>query len=118
MIASGLSQWTIIRSTQKEIAWPPLILLHCPDSVELTRSAHVAKSAYRIKTSITAVIRRGASERFKCLDGGSVLFLISGPDSAGMIEARYDNDSVFVFERDLDEASEQIEVEMAVASPS
>jgi hypothetical protein len=35
-----------------------------------------------------------------------------------MIEARYDDDHVFVFERDLDEASEQIEIEVAIASPS
>ena len=76
----------------------------------------MAKSAYRIKTSITAVIRRGASERFKCLDGGSVLIPISEPNSAGMIEARYEDDFVLVFERDLDEASEKIAIE--VASPS
>ena len=78
----------------------------------------MAKSAYRIKTSITAVIRRGASERFTSLDGGSVLFPLSGPDSAGMIEARYDNHYVLVFERDLHEASEQIEIEVAIGSPS
>ena len=76
----------------------------------------MAKSAYRIKTSITAVIRRGASERFKCLGGGSVLIPISEPNSAGMIEARYEDDFVLVFERDLDEASEKIAIE--VASPS
>jgi hypothetical protein len=115
MNASSFSQWTIIRA-QEKFAWPALIVLHSPVSGELTRSTHMARSAYRIKTSITAVIRRGASERFKCIDGGSVLFPISGPDSAGMIEARYDNDHVLVFERDLDEASEQIEIEAAIAS--
>ena len=73
-------------------------------------------SAYRIRTSITAMIRRGASERFKSLDGGAILIPISGPNSAGMIEARYENDSVLVFERDLDEASEQIELETAGSS--
>jgi hypothetical protein len=73
------------------------------------------KSAYRIKNSITAVIRQGASERFKCLNGGSILFPISGPDAAGMIEARYENDYVLVFERDLDEASERIEIEASAA---
>ena len=69
--------------------------------------------AYRIRNSITAVIRRGASERFKCINGGSILFPISGPNAAGMIEARYENDSVLVFERDLDEASERVEIEAA-----
>ena len=73
-------------------------------------------SAYRIRTSITAMIRRGASERFKSLDGGAILIPISGPNSAGMIEARYENDSVLVFERDLDEASEQIELETTGSS--
>jgi hypothetical protein len=74
-------------------------------------------SAYRINNSITAVIRRGARERFKCLDGGSILFPISGPNAARMIEARYENDIVLVFERDLDEATEQIEIEVVGASP-
>jgi hypothetical protein len=74
------------------------------------------KSAYRIRDSITAVVRQGASERFKCLNGGSILFPISGPDAAGMIEARYENDVVLVFERDLDEASERIEIEAASAA--
>lgn len=73
-------------------------------------------SAYRIRTSITAMIRRGASERFKSLNGGAILIPTSGPNSAGMIEARYENDSVLVFERDLDEASEQIELETAGSS--
>jgi hypothetical protein len=73
-------------------------------------------SAYRINNSITAVIRRGAGERFKSLDGGSILFPISGPNAAGMIEARYENDVVLVFERDLDEATEQIEIEAVGAS--
>lgn len=71
------------------------------------------KSAYRIKSSITAVIRQGASERFKCLNGGSIVVPVSGPNAAGMIEARYENDCVLVFERDLDEASERIEIEAA-----
>jgi len=69
--------------------------------------------AYRIRNSITAVIRRGASERFKCLNGGSILVPISGPNAAGMIEARYENDLVLIFERDLNEASERIEIEAA-----
>jgi hypothetical protein len=32
-----------------------------------------------------------------------------------MIEARYENDFVLVFERDLDEASERIEIEASAA---
>jgi hypothetical protein len=78
-------------------------------------SAHMPKSAYRIRNSVTAVIRQGASERFKCLEGGSIVFPISGPNVAGMIEARCENDFVLVFERDLDEASERIEIEVASA---
>ena len=78
----------------------------------------MSMSAYRIRSSITAVIRCGASERFKCLDGGSILFPISGPNAAGMIEARYEDDFVLVFERDLDEATEQIHIEVAGASSS
>ena len=76
----------------------------------------MSMSAYRIKSSITAVVRRGTSERFKCLDGGSIVFPVSGPNAAGMIEARYENDFVLIFERDLDEASEQIEIEAASSS--
>jgi hypothetical protein len=78
----------------------------------------MSMSAYRIRDSITAVIRRAASERFKCLDGGSILFPISGPNAAGMIEARYEDDFVLVFKRDLDEATEQIEIEAAGAPSS
>jgi hypothetical protein len=33
-----------------------------------------------------------------------------------MIEARYENDFVLVFERDLDNATEQIEIEVAGVS--
>jgi len=35
-----------------------------------------------------------------------------------MIEARYENDFVLVFERDLDEATEHIEIEVAGGSSS
>jgi len=73
-------------------------------------------SAYRIRNSITAVIRRGSSERFKNLDGGSILFPVTGPNAAGMIEARHENDFVLIFQRDLHNATEQIEVEVAGVS--
>jgi hypothetical protein len=86
------------------------------DSGDPARSAYMSISAYRIRNAITAVIRRGASERFKSLEGGSILFPISGPNAAGMIEARYENDFVLVFERDLDNATEEIKVEVAGAS--
>jgi hypothetical protein len=72
-------------------------------------------SAYRIKSSITAVILRGASERFQCLNGGSILIPMSGPDAAGMIEAKYEGDRVLVFKRDLTEACERIEIEAAAS---
>jgi hypothetical protein len=74
-------------------------------------------SAYRIIKSMTAVILRGTHERFECLDRGSILIPTSGPNSAGMIQAKHENDCVLVFERDLDEASERIEIE-AVSSSS
>jgi hypothetical protein len=35
----------------------------------------------------------------------------SEPDAAGLIEAKYEDGLVLVFERDLDEASEQIEID-------
>ena len=68
-------------------------------------------SAYRIKSSLTAVILRGTSERFQRLDCGTLLFALSEPDAAGMIEARCEGTLVRVFKRDLSEQSERIEIE-------
>ena len=63
------------------------------------------------------MIRRGTSERLKCLDGGVIVIPLSRPNGAGMIEAHCENQLVVVFERDLDEASDQIEIEMVSAPP-
>ena len=73
----------------------------------------MAISAYRIKSSITALILRGDRERLNCLKVGSLLIPTSGPDSAGMIMARFDQEIVQVFERDLEEGCEPIELQMA-----
>jgi hypothetical protein len=65
--------------------------------------------AYRIKSSLTAVILCGTSERFQCLNCGTILIPISEPNAAGMIEARREGNLVRVFKRDLSELSECIE---------
>ena len=67
--------------------------------------------AYRIKSSLTAVILRGTSERFQCLNSGAILIALSQPNAAGMIEARCEGTLVRVFKRDLSEQSERIEVD-------
>jgi hypothetical protein len=67
--------------------------------------------AYRIKSLLTAVILRGTSERFHCPTCGSILIPLSQPNAAGMIEARCEGNLVRVFERDLSEHSECIEIE-------
>ena len=41
------------------------------------------------------------------------MFPVTGPNAAGMIEARHENDFVLIFQRDLHNATEQIEVEVA-----
>jgi hypothetical protein len=66
---------------------------------------------YRIKSSLTAVILCGTSERFQCFNCGTILIPLSEPDAAGMIEARCEGNLVRVFERDLSEQSECIEIE-------
>jgi len=69
-------------------------------------------AAYRINSSLTAVILRGTSERFQCLNCGTILIPLSEPNAAGMIEARCDEGTlVRVFKRDLSERSERIEIE-------
>ena len=67
--------------------------------------------AYRIKSSLTAVILRGTSERFQCLNSGTILVALAEPNAAGMIEARCEDTLVRVFKRDLSEQSERIEIE-------
>jgi hypothetical protein len=72
------------------------------------------KAAYRLRHPITVVILRGTRGRFHRLNSRSILIPTSEPDAAGLIEAKYEDGLVQVFERDLDEASEQIEID---ASP-
>jgi hypothetical protein len=67
--------------------------------------------AYRIKGSLTAVILCGASERFQCLNCGTILIPLSEPNAAGMIDARCEGNLIRVFERDLSEQSECIGIE-------
>ena len=66
---------------------------------------------YRITQSITIMVERGRSEVFRSLERGSILIPKSEPNAAGMIEAAYEGDYILVFERDLEEASEPIQVE-------
>jgi hypothetical protein len=73
----------------------------------------MATSAYRIKSSITALIVRGDRERLHCLKVGDLLIPTSEPDSAGMIMARFEQETVQVFERDLEEGCEPIELQVA-----
>ena len=70
-------------------------------------------SAYRIKNAITALILRGDRERLHCLKVGDLLVPTSGPNSAGMIMARFAQETVQVFERDLEEGCELIEIQVA-----
>ena len=73
----------------------------------------MSMAAYRIKSSITAVALRGARETLQSLAGGGILTPISGPNAAGLIEAKYEDYHVLVFKRDLTEACERIEIEVA-----
>jgi hypothetical protein len=73
-------------------------------------------SVYRVLRSITAVLHRGTSERFKIIDGGSVLVSVSPPNAAGMLEVRFGDEFVMVFKRDLDDASERIETDSSCSS--
>jgi hypothetical protein len=74
-------------------------------------SINTVMPAYRIKSSLTAVILCGTSERFQCLNCGTILIPLSEPNAAGMIEARCEGNLVRVFERDLSEQSEYFEIE-------
>jgi hypothetical protein len=69
--------------------------------------------AYRIKASLTAVILRGTHERLQSLNSGTLLIPLSEPNGAGMIEARCEGCLVRVFERDLFERSEPVELAAA-----
>jgi hypothetical protein len=68
-------------------------------------------SAYRLTGSITALIARGNRERLGCLAPGSILIPTSPSDAAGMIAALCDSLFVRVFDRDIQEQTEHIEIE-------
>jgi hypothetical protein len=82
---------------------------HCLDAAWKMGST----KSYRIRDSITVVMLEGPHEVFRGVRIGSILIPTSGPDSAGMIEARYQGGLVRVFQRDLDEASDQVEADVA-----
>ena len=68
-------------------------------------------SAYRLTGAITALIAKDSRERLGCLAPGSILIPTSDTDAAGMIAAQCDSLSVRVFDRDIQEQTEQIEIE-------
>jgi len=69
--------------------------------------------AYRITFSMTVVVYQDSHERIRTLGPGVILIPASCVDRAGMIEATCNGNRVRVFERDLKERSERIEVETA-----
>ena len=68
-------------------------------------------SAYRLTGSITALIAHGSRERLGCLSPGSILIPTSDTDTAGMLAGLCDNVFVRVFDRDIKEQTEHIEIE-------
>ncbi len=68
-------------------------------------------SAYRLTGTITALIAKGSRERLGCLAPGSILIPTSNSDTAGMILALCDSLFVRVFDRDIQEQTEHIEIE-------
>ncbi len=73
-------------------------------------------SAYRLTGTITALIAKGSRERLGCLEPGSILIPTSNSDAGGMIAALCDSLFVRVFDRDIQEQTEQIEIETPDAS--
>lgn len=67
-------------------------------------------TGYRIRGSITAMVCRGTGERLQSLSNGSILIPVSQPNSAGLLEANWEGTPVWVFERDLEEGAEAVEV--------
>jgi hypothetical protein len=68
-------------------------------------------SAYRLTGTITALIAKGSRERLGCLEPGSILIPTSNSDAAGMVAALCDSLFVRVFDRDIQEQTEHIEIE-------
>jgi len=66
---------------------------------------------YRITFSMIAVVRHGSQELIRPLARGLILVPTSGVDRAGMIEATCGEHRVRVFQRDLMDRAERIELE-------
>jgi len=66
---------------------------------------------YRINLSMIAVVRHGSQELIRPLGRGLILVPTSGVDRTGMIEATCGEHRVRVFQRDLMDRAERIEVE-------
>jgi hypothetical protein len=78
----------------------------------------VLASAYRVKTSMVAMVPLGSRERLQSLDSGSVVVPISEISAAGMVEMMHDGIVIRVFERDLFERSEPLVVDSASKRPT
>ena len=68
-------------------------------------------SAYRIKTSMIAIVPVGSCERLLPLTSGSVVIPIAGVSRPGMIDVIHEGRVIRVFERDLSERSEPVELD-------
>ena len=66
---------------------------------------------YRIVFSMIAVVRNGSQELIRPLARGLILIPTSCVDRAGMIEATCGGHRVRVFQRDLMDRAERIELE-------
>jgi hypothetical protein len=66
---------------------------------------------YRIAFSMVAVVRHGPHELIRPLARGLILIPTSSADHAGMIEATCGEHRMRVFQRDLIDKAERIELE-------
>jgi len=73
---------------------------------------------YRITFSMMAMIRHGSHEKIRPLPRGVILVPTSSVDRAGMIEATCGENRVGVFQRDLMERAERIELLDDLMTPS
>lgn len=67
--------------------------------------------AYRITFPITALLYEDSREHLGTLGRGVILIPVSSVDRTGLIEATCDGHQVRVFERDLLERSERIDLD-------
>ena len=69
---------------------------------------------HQITSSMTVVFYQQSRERIRTLGPGVILIPISDVDRRGMLHATYDGHLVRVFQRDLTEKSQPIELEAEV----